>query len=156
MMGRKSLSSEHSGNRGFFLLEALLSVMVGACISLGILSTFASYAKLYSQTIQSIERTEQALCAWHSAFHLVHYGRNVSPAKDNTRLNFSLGNNTLALYAQNNSLLLAHKGTANPIAEGCTRVSFSRSQNLVTLTFSFGEREHVLKVVPSYFEMLKE
>lgn len=130
--------------------------MVGACISLGMLSVLASYTRLYSQTIQSIESTEQTLCAWHSAFHFIRYGRNVSPTRDNKRLNFTLGNNTLALYVQNYSLLLAHKGTANPLAEGCEKASFFRSQNLVTLILSFREKEHVFKVVPSYFERLKE
>ncbi|MGQ9622600.1 MAG: hypothetical protein ACUVTO_04050 [Candidatus Caldatribacteriaceae bacterium] len=125
-------------------------------MSLGMLSMLTSYTRLYSQTIQSIECTQQTLCAWHSVFHFVRYGRDVSPTGDNTRLNFTLGNNTLALYAQNHSLLLAHKGTANPLAEGCERGFFSHSQNLVILTLSFGEKEYVFKIVPSYFERLEE
>lgn len=150
-MVRKFSHSGLSRSRGFLLLEVLISFVVGMLVICGVLSVFVWYAKFFLRTMRYLEQKEQALCAFHFAFHLARYGKDITITLNGRRLNLSLRNNRVALYPLNNSLLFAHKGTANPIAEGCTDALFSLSQGFLTLNFSFGEDGYALQVVPGYF-----
>lgn len=99
----------------------------------------------------SIEEKEFALSALHAVFHFTRYGGNVIPIEGGKKLRLYLGKNQVTLYRLGNALLLGHKGTANPIAEGCAEVSFTLSGSFIRSELVFGRGTYVLQVVPGYF-----
>ncbi|WP_438315128.1 PulJ/GspJ family protein [Candidatus Caldatribacterium sp. SIUC1] len=139
-------------NGGFLLLEALLSITIGIVIICSALGVFAQCVRLFSLTLEQIEEKEQALSALYTVFHLARYGDNAVVSEGGKRLTVRLRNSTLSVYAFRSSLLLAHKGTANPIAEGCTGVAFSLLQHSLTARISFGNEVYTLQVLPGYFK----
>lgn len=100
---------------------------------------------------ENIEREEFIVSALHAVFHFARYGSNVAPIENGKKLRLYLGGNRITLYRLGDSFLLGHKGTANPIAEGCTEVTFASSGSLLTTSLVFGDRVYVLQVVPGYF-----
>ncbi len=141
-----------SGSGGFLLLEALLSITIGIVVICGALGIFAQCVRLFSSILERIEEKEQALSALYAVFHLARYGDNAVVSGGGRRFTVRLRNSTLSVYALRNSLLLAHKGTANPIAEGCTGVAFSLLQHSLTVRISFGDEVYTLQVLPGYFK----
>jgi type II secretory pathway component PulJ len=141
-----------SRNGGFLLLEALLSITIGIIIICGALGVFAWCIRLFSLTLERIEEKEQALSALYTVFHLARYGDNAVVSEGGRRFSVRLRSATLSVYALRGSLLLAHKGTANPIAEGCTGVAFSFLQHSLTARISFGNEVYTLQVLPGYFK----
>lgn len=98
----------------------------------------------------NIEEKEFALSALHAVFHFTRYGGNVMPIEGGRKLRLHLGKNQVTLYRLGNTLLLGHKGTANPIAEGCTEANFTLSGNFICSKLVFGRNTYVLQVVPGY------
>ncbi|MEN3202706.1 MAG: hypothetical protein ABDK87_03100 [Atribacterota bacterium] len=101
--------------------------------------------------LENIERDEFAISALHVVFHFARYGSNVAPIENGKKLRLYLGGNRVTLYRLGDSFLLGHKGTANPIAERCTGVTFASSEGLLTTSFVFGDKVYVLQVAPGYF-----
>lgn len=100
---------------------------------------------------ESIEEREFALSALHAVFHFTRYGNSIMPVEGGRKLRFYLGKNQVTLYRLGSALLLGHKGTANPIAEKCTEVTFALSGNLIRSTLVFGGRTYVLRIASGYF-----
>ncbi len=139
-------------NGGFLLLEALLSITIGIVIICSALGVFVQCVRFFSSTLERVEEKEQALSALYTVFHLVRYGDNIAVSENGRRFTVRLRNSTLSVYAFRGSLLLAHKGTANPIAEGCTGVAFSLLQHSLTARISFANEVYTLQVLPGYFK----
>lgn len=149
--GGKFSPSGRLGKRGFLLLDALLSVTIGLVVICGAfgISTWCVKAVLFG--LGDIEREEFALSAIYTVFHFARYGSSVVPVENGEKLCLFLGNNQVTLYRRGRTLLLGHRETANPIAEECTGITFTLSENLLGTTLVFGERTYVLQVVREYF-----
>lgn len=97
-----------------------------------------------------MEEWDFALSAITTLFQFAKYGRDVVPIENGRKLRLYLGNNRITFYRSGETLLLGHKGTANPLAERCADVRFTLSGDLLEVTLTFGGRTYVFQVVPGY------
>ncbi|MCS7241455.1 hypothetical protein [Candidatus Caldatribacterium sp.] len=133
------------------LLDALFSTVIGMMVICGAFGVTVWCLKTVLHGLENVEEREFALSALHTVFNFIRYGNNVVPTEYGRKLSLYLGKNQVTLYRLDDTLLLSHRGTANPIAEQCTETNFVLSGNLLTSTFVFGDTIYVLQVVSGCF-----